>query len=288
MTTADLIKKITPSYNQYRKGKAKNSPIEQLVLMWKMGDVIKDFVRKEKVTPHTLYREIYGKSESTENVIQRSYITRELLSRSYRVRRMFKSQAELRNTFPNLSAINHFREAMPFFDNPKYKLDPGERAELIAEINSNHSNKEKEKYIERLQAEKIGKRNPRTQRLHELEKEKDLFINFYNLIFTTIQDESFSSARKKLNVPENDFLETLSRNWGAITADGLKMTEIEIPERINDQWKKFALLIQSFTSKESPVERRRFRRLVPPNRILRLSEMLHALTNEKSYNTFKS
>lgn len=288
MEINQLITDLTPLYNEYRKDREQNKPVDQIVLMWKIGDVLKKYLAVHDIAPHALYREIYGKSESTSNVAQRSYMTREFLGRSYRVRGMFKNQKEIRETFPNLTSLSHFREAMPFFDNPKHTLSHPEKNDLLGVLNSSKPNAVKTQYVNDLQKKKIGKKNPRTQRLAELQTEKEVFINFYNEVFKTIKNETYKEALKKLEVPSTEFIKALAQNTGALSADGLKMNEMSIPATMNPLWQDYTSIVALLISKDNPIERRRFRRLIPADRLVRLSEMLYALTDEQSFNNLKS
>jgi len=288
MEINQLITNLTPLYNEYRKNRDTAAPVEQIILMWKIGDVLKKFLAVNDIAPHALYREIYGKSESSSNVSQRSYITREFLSRSYRVRGMFKNQKEIRDTFPNLTSLSHFREAMPFFDNPKHKLDDTEKSELIAVLNSHKPNGFKSEYVSDLQKKKIGKKNPRTQRLNELQTEKEVFIHFYNKVYETLKSSSHKDALKKLEAPSPEFIKALAQNTGALSADGLKMNEMVVPDTMGTWWQNYTNLVATLISKENPIERRRFRRLIPADRFVRLTEMLYALTDEQSFNNLKA
>lgn len=288
MKVSNLINKITPIYNEYRKNSDIAVPTDQIIRMWKIGDEIKKYLNKTKIAPHKLYREIYGKSESSSNVSQRSYITREFLGRSYRVRNMFETQSEIKKTFPNLTGFSHFREAMPFFDNPKHKLLDQEYKELLSILNSYKPNTIKTKLVKQLLKKKIGIKNPRTQRLSDWQEEKDLFVRFYNELYNTINEFSFIEAREKLNCPSNRLIKVLAQNTGALSADGLKMNQMDISDSSGWLWKEYTSLVERLIKKESPVERRRFRRLVPADRLMRLSEMLYALTDDQSFNNFKN
>ncbi len=288
MKINQLITNLTPFYNEYRKGRESNKHVDQIVLMWKVGDVLKKYLEVHKIAPHPLYREIYGKSESTSNISQRSYITREFLSRSYRVREMFKNEKEIRDTFPNLTALSHFREAMPFFDNPKHKLSKAEKEELVSVLNSQKPNRFKTKYVAGLQKKKIGKKNPRTQRLNELQTEKKVFINFYNKIYAILKSSSYEDTLKKMDTPPSEFIKILAHNTGALSADGLKMKEMVFPARMSRLWQNYSEIVARLILKENPTERRRFRRLIPADRFVRLSEMLYALTDEQSFNELKA
>lgn len=287
MSTESLIQAITPTYNAYQKGVGTLLPTELLLLMWDVGSAIEKHVELYHVPPHALYRQIYGKSEGAKNIKQRSYIAREFLSRSYRVKRMFKVKAEIKKQFPKLTAINHFREAMPFFDNPKYVLGAKEKQELLRVMNGPLSNKEKENYIQKLQSKKIGIKNPRTQQLNKLDEDKLVFVKFYNDVFSALKLGSYDKAKKVLSLPAPKFIAVLSLNCGAISADGLMVEKFEPPKDLDIRWKSFATVIQKLITNENPIERRRFRRLIPPERMIRLSEMLYALTAAEKYKSFK-
>lgn len=288
MKINDLINRITPIYNSYQKGKNILLPTQLLILMWEIGDLLDIYIKKNNVAPHALYRGIYGKSEGSTNIIQRSYITREFLGRSYRIRQIFKTKEDLQKTLPNLSAINHFREAMPFFDNPKYKLDQKPLKELLYIINSTiTTNKQKELYVKCLRNKKIGVKNPRTQQLIRMNEDKTIFINFYNEVYGVIKMKNYQLAIKKIIPPTKKILEVLSLNCGAISTDGLKMKKFELPNKIDTRWRNFSELILKLISKENPIERRRFRRIIPPEKMLSLSEMIYALTSPNLYNNYK-
>ena len=69
---------------------------------------------------------------------------------------------------------------MPFFDNPKYVMASEDKEVLIRLLNSDEEIKTILGKIRVLQRRRIGKSNPRTQRLHELEEEKEVFVKSYN------------------------------------------------------------------------------------------------------------
>jgi hypothetical protein len=288
MDIKNLIIELTPLYNEYRKNRETNTPVQQIILMWKIGDILKNFIDQNDIAPHALYREIYGKSESSSNVSQRSYMTREFLGRSYRVRNMFKTQKEIKKTFPNLTGFSHFREAMPFFDNPKHKLSDKDNEALLDLLNGTQPDAIKTKQVKQLLKKKIGKKNPRTQRLADWQEEKEIFINFYNEIFRVVRECDYKESESVLSSPQSPFVKQLARNTGALSADGLKMNDMEILDTISPLWHPYVELVAKLISKENPIERRRFRRLIPADRFVRLSEMLYALTDEQSFNNLKA
>ena len=67
----------------------------------------------------------------------------------------------------------------------------------------------------------------------------------------------------------------LAQNTNALSQDGLKffdMTNIQ-----NDNWINYCEVISDFINQKDPKKIRRFRRLVPPERIVKLADMLYLI-----------
>lgn len=287
MSTKELINNIVPHYNKYRQNKRTLSGTEVMEIMWNIGDLLKRHIEETGIAPHKLYREIYGKAEGKENIIQKSYITREFLNRCYRVRRISLEKKQIKIMFPNLSSFNLLREAMPFIDNPKYRFSGKEKENLYKLLNSQKSSMEIMKEIHRLQKEKIGIKNPRDQKLKEMSGDKDVFVEFYNYIYGILKDANYKKVQKEIVTMDLEFIKILSKNTSALALDGLLVTDFDVPQKLNKRWIKFAILVKRLISKKEPMERRRFRRLIPSHRMTQLGEMIHLLTSEKLYKTFK-
>ena len=114
MKISELILNITPFYNKYKSSKSDLSGSDSIIIMWDIGNLIDKYISINNISPHNLYREIYGKSEQSNNIIQKSYLTREFLSRSYRIFKIFENKKDIKVKFPNLKDFSSFREAMPF------------------------------------------------------------------------------------------------------------------------------------------------------------------------------
>jgi hypothetical protein len=283
-----LIDKITPLYNLYKRDKNVLSATQALQLMWDIGELLYEYLEKHNIKPHTLYRQIYGKSEGSQNIEQKSYIPREFQGRCYRIRRIFPDKEKILEELPKLKKFSCFREAMPFFDNPKYKLSATERAQLLALLNSSLPAKDILRQIKVLQNKRIGIKNPRTQRLHELESEKESFIEFYNFIYNIIKLGSYDQISNETDNVNRQLLLMLSKNTSALAGDGYKFFDFDIPEDAPSIWRNYANMVKELSKQISPQVRRRFRRLIPPIRLVRLADMLHALTSEESYKSFRS
>lgn len=279
-----LIDSIAPLYNGYKQNRHVLSGTEALEIMWEIGESLKTYIEKCKIKPHALYRSIYGKSEGSTNIVQKSYIPREFQGRCYRIRNIFRNKKEIREQLPTLRSFTCFREAMPFFDNRKYRLNTEEKGQLLALLNSDRQPKE---IIERLPKDRIGIRNPRTQKLHEVEREKSIFIDFYNFVYELIKLCDFEKCSDRTKQIDQEFLRLLARNTSALSDEGLKFFEFKIPDDMESPWKEFANIVKDFSTQRDAKQRRRFRRLIPPIRIARLADMLYALLSEENYQRFR-
>lgn len=279
-----LIQQITPLYNKYRSNKSNISGTEALEIMWDIGDVLRKYIERNNIAPHNLFWSVYGNAEGTKNIEKKSYITREFQNRCHRIRRIFGKKEQIRKDFPRLKNFTTFREAMPFLDEGKYKLKGKERENLLVLLNSNCNPKEILDKIRFLQKEKIGIKNPRTQRLFEVEKEKQEFINFYNYIYRVIKTEDYKLCLKETKKIKSEYINILSKNVSALSQEGLKVYNFSISKNLKEPWRGFSEIIKSLFTQKDPKNRRRFRRLIPPERLVRLADMLYGLLSEDNYN----
>ena len=176
---------------------------------------------------------------------------------------------------------------MPFFDNPKYTLDPLKKNNLVKLLNSEENLEIILSKIRTLQKKVIGKSNPRTQRLHELEGEKKVFIKSYNDIYKLIQTHDFKKIQNSLQGIKKEYLENISATLGALVSEEIITPSIIVngsePEPFGSLVK---VLIKLHKDKEM-IKRNRFRRLVPAERISKLASMVFALTSEQIYTNYK-
>ena len=279
MDIHSLIETITPLYNKYKQNKEIVSGTDALKIMWDIGDILKKFIEQNDVAPHALFWKIYGRSEGTKNIVKRSYITREFQNRCHRIRKIFVSKKQIEKNLPNLKRFTAFRESMPFFDNKKYQLRGIKKEQLLNLLNSNKNSKIIKWEIRRLQKEKIGITNPRTQRFAEMESGKKIFINFYNHVWQLLKEKPVSIKTKmKQKHIDGDYIISLSKNTNALSQDGLQFVKFKNKKNIMDLlWQGYESLIKEFISQTNAVKIRRFRRIIHPERIVKLADMLDAL-----------
>lgn len=281
-----LIKEISPLYNLYKNSSRNISGVEALYIMWDIGDVLKRKIEEINIAPHNLYRKIYGKAEGQNDITQKSYITREFLGRAYRIRNIFKDKESIKKELPELKNFISFREAMPFFDNEKYMLKGEEMRNLLKILNSKESPTSILKKIRILQGEKIGKKNSRNQKLDELKPQKDTFIIFYNYLYNLIKNSSYEEFKKQTKFYDSSLISKLSLNTGALVQEGLVYVDLN-EDIFDDNWVPYVKLLKYFSNQTDAKERRRFRRIISPERIAKLAEMLNAVTSEDSFKGFK-
>ena len=133
----------------------------------------------------------------------------------------------------------------------------------------------------------MEKKNPRTQKLHELDSEKKAFIDFYNMIYKLIKYQDYNIARKELTYIDNSLIRTIARNTSALSQDGLKFFDLAKTKDLPELWSQYLGIIRSFSEEKNPKRIRRFRRIISPERIVRLADMLFALLSESNYKRFR-
>lgn len=284
MDIKDLIEEITPLQRLYKNALRNEIPVLALEYMWEIGEELRSYISSNSINPHQLYRKVYGKGEGLNNILQKSYISREFQSRCYRVRKLFNQKQDIITEFKNLNSIEAFNKAMPFLDNPKYLFKEKERTELVKLLNSNLSKTIVLHEIQKLRKDKIGIKNPRNQRHGELLNEEIIFISFYNYIYRLLKDNDFEDLKDMI---DTKFYIVLSKNISALSQDGLQTYSFNIPQNITVEEKDFGILIKGFMKDKTPKRIRRFRKLISIGRMIRLADMLFALSSEISFNTFR-
>ena len=282
-----IINIITPKYNYYVKNKSTLSGNKSLKIMWNIGNILESYINDLNINPHNLYRQIYGKSEGNKYIIQKSYITREFQSRCYRIKKIFKSKNEIDILLPNLVSFTCFREAMPFFDNDKYVFDGKNKKNLLNILNSNNKSTFVMKEIKNLQKKYIGKKNPRTQRLKELDAEKTKFIFIYNSIFNLLKNSDYDSTRQHFDNISNDNIVRFAQLVSALISEEIIPPEMVNKKNLVEPFVSLNELLLKLHSKKKMTERNRFRRLVPPERISSLANMIFALSSKEIFNNYK-
>lgn len=278
-----LIEKITPLNNEYRDFIGKlASGARVLEVMWDVGECLEEYIISSGIKPHNLYWQIYGKAEG----LKRSYITRDFLSYCLRIKRYFINKKDVANKYSNLQSYSLFREAFPLLENPKFQLPAAEEAKLIKLLNSNFDLREIRNKIKLIKKERIGVTNTRKQRLSEMGLISESFVKYYNDIYSLIKADNTDDIQKIRLAVSKKYLNDLSQLISALTREGLFVPSIELNVELPDSWKDFISKLNGLFL--SSIEtRNRFRRLVAPRKIIRLSDMVVSLTDDKHLSEYK-
>lgn len=290
MKISDLISTITPLYNNYKSNKSNLTATESIIVMWDIGYFIDEYIKIHNVSPHNLYREIYGKSESGKNIAQKSYITREFLSRCFRIYKMFKTKNEVKLKFPTLGDFSSFREAMPFFDNPIYKLSEINEIDLIKFLNSNQKSSDIVKVLDKKKKSINNILNPRDQKLNQLNDQVKLFKTFYNYIFKNIRDLNYDACIIELMLDKEGLekINILTKNLSSLAQEGKAKYIMNDFNFQNVLLNQFYILINELIRPNDEKVRRRFRRLIPPERIIKISDYIFSILTVENYYQIKN
>ncbi|MBM3708625.1 MAG: hypothetical protein FJW69_09885 [Actinobacteria bacterium] len=272
----NIIREIGPLNNNYRLGiRTGLKGTEILKIMWDIGDVL----FKENINQiHTAAWEIYGRTPGN----RKSYITRDLLSYCFRIRKFFKNRSDINRQFPHLKKYSIFREALPFLDNKKYKLSENEKDELLKVMNSNLPYVRIKRYIVNLKKNKISIKNPRTQRLQELEYQKIIFMEVYNSIKDLVDNKNEVEIKKMFGSISIDTIRKVVRLLLYLAHEGFKKPESI--EAIKDNEKLQEFLNEMFKISNSNLEtRNRFRRLINPTMIIKMSEFFSCIKSKDDF-----
>ncbi len=287
MNIWEIINEIAPLYNEYKNNKDTIRGTDAVWIMREIWEILEKYIEESGIAPHSLYREIYWKWEWTTNVAQKSYITREFQWRCYRIKKMFKKKEDIEKDLPTLVSFTAFREAMPFFDNPKYKLSWNDREILLNILNKSPSKKKAMEEIEKLQSKYIWIKNDRKQKQWEVDI--DLFRNFYSYLKEILEND-YETIKWKL-IEENistELLRDLSKNMMSMTDDSFKMKTMDY-DNINSSIRNWVLEFTNNVAKETtPKLRRRVRKVVTARGLLQLSRMLTAMTSEEYLRNYKN
>jgi len=272
MSNMHIITEITPLFLQYKSEKV---PEQAIAIMWKIGEILNRYIISTGLKPHTLYRDLYGKSETSINIQQKSYISREFQGRCYRVYKMFKTVEEIRLNLQGLKSISIFREAMPFFDNEKYKIDREQLYKIL--IDKNKSATAILNEVKQLQSSLIGKKNPRTQKLSEMGDETNSFKEFYQYVLSFIKMKNFLDASslfaKETGLNEKQ-VKILAKNTEQLALSNVQHSSLNLVSSVQ-LVQKYIETLEELLSPKNIKKLRRFRRLVNNRYVLLLSNYLY-------------
>lgn len=281
-----LNSKIYPIYGKYKESLGKIAPVNSLQYWSKIGKYIDHYLKENKdISKTKLFRDLYGKSEGADNIGSRGYIAREFLGRAHRLYLMENNNIiDIKRDLSKINSISPFREAMPFFDNKKYMFKGKKKKDLLELLNSSRNSSELVDEVRLLQKKYIKKSNPRTQRLSDLKSEVKLFIDSYNSIYEDIKENNFKDYKNE----DSENIILISSYLQCLTAEEFIIPNESIKSFNNQNLNNIKKIVDHLFEKKHAKVRRRFRRLIPVNRIMQISEYIASFESEISFNRFRS
>jgi len=270
-----LNQKIYPIYGKYKNTLNIIKPFESLKLWSSIGRYIDQYLLDSPtLSKSKLFRDMYGKAEGADNIEKRGYISREFLQRAHRVYLMeLNNQLDIEKDLSSINALAPFREAMPFFDNPKYIFKGKERQNLLNILNSEDLSSDIVKKVKSLQKKYINISNPRTQRLNDLKNEVQIFINSYNNIFNNYKSKIYDTYKGE----DLDNIVLLSKYLQCLTTEDFDTPDDNIKNFQDKDMESIKDIVNFLYKNKDAKVRRRFRRLIPIARIRQLSTYIYSI-----------
>lgn len=271
-----LIDVVGPLNNIYRTS---TNPIEQIEVLWEIGEILDSYMNKYDLTLHELLYMIYD----PYSTVKKSYITRDLGSYSYRIYKYYPKKSEIQDKLQGLQSYSVFREAIPLLFNESYGLNKNQKEKIYEMITSSDEHIEIKERLKEIKKDIKPIKNPRDQRSDEFEIQS----SYLNSVFDDLQliyreNETFPS--------ETNFLDTSQKRANMVKLLMALSSEIfiskleEINEVILDQnQKKLLEIAQSDNSARS-----RFRKWVmSSNALLKMAEAIQNLDKEYNYPSYR-
>ncbi len=273
-----LIDSLAPINNAVRVEKNAIKKIEEV---WKMGSLLDNFIRKNKLTLDKLLYSIYDPHAT----IKRSNITRSLGSYSYRVFHYFSKKEDIRRLLPNLKSYNIFIEALPLLSNKKY-IPFIKKENILSLINSKLSTRQiiDKLYIIKQSILPTRKLLISPEQLYLEDKQfLNLIIKYLSNIYKTINSTS-ELNNLQFDLGDIKYREQLVSILMALSSDTF-VDKIKVWNESDISNSLRNLFRIGIGDNEN---RARFRKWVlSSSKLLWLAEAIHALSNDSDFRYFK-
>ena len=272
-----LIDAITKPNNVYRD--ANQAPINRIVALWDLGDVL----LKYKVDkPHSYGWRI---QDQTNGLIKRMTI-----ARAYRSRQIWPERNYLKKTFSGIKGLSVFIESLPILD-PNGAMYKSLSKKLIDEL-IKYMNilpvVQFTKYIKNFKAKhkqgRVGENNDRERYLEGYVNIQNCFLNFYKQLQKLILEDKLDSIdelKSKIPLEErkafSNFCLALTSKKNIIF---YKPSPISSKTKMLDFQNMFNFF-QELLEDSNDIRRARLRRVVPPELLVEISDMLNSIVSKE-------
>jgi len=278
-----LIDAITKSNNVYRD--SNQSPINRVLALWDLGDVL---LKHEVNKPHSYGWKIQDK---TNGLIKRMTI-----ARAYRIRQIWPKRDNIKKTFGGIKGTSIFIESLPILDSngQMYKsLSKKAVDELIKNMNILSSTHFK-KYIKNFKAKygqgRIGEKNDRERYLKDYVNIQYCFLNFYKQLQKLILENKFDDIDELKNQIPLEERKAFSSFCLALTSKKNIIFYKSFPISSKTKMSNFQNMFNFFKElleDSNDIRRARLRRVVPPELLVEMSDMLNSIVSEEKIKSYQ-
>jgi len=278
-----LIDDITKSNNVYRD--SNQAPINRVLALWDLGDVL---LKHEVNKPHSYGWKIQDK---TNGLIKRMTI-----ARAYRIRQIWPKRDYIKKTFGGIKGTSIFIESLPILDSngQMYKsLSKKVVDELIKNMNILSSTHFK-KYIKNFKAKygqgRIGEENDRERYLKDYINIQYCFLNFYKQLQKLILENKFDDIDELKNQIPLEERKAFSSFCLALTSKKNIIFYKSFPNNSKTKIFEFQFIFNFFKElleDSNDVRRARLRRVVPPELLVEMSDMLNSIVSEEKIKNYQ-
>lgn len=278
-----LINEITKANNIYRD--TEESPINKILALWDLGNIL----FKHKVDkPHS-----YGWKIQDQTI---GIIKRMTIARAYRIRQIWAERSFIKNTFKGIKGVSIFIGSLPILDTngQMYKsLSKKVIGELIKNMNilaPTHFNK----YIKNFKAKygqgRIGEKNDRERYLKDYVNMQNCFLNFYKQLQKLILENKFDGIdelKTKISLEER---KAFSNFCLALTSKKNIIFYKTFPISSKVKMFNFQIIFNFFKElleDSNDTRRARLRRVVPPELLIEMSDMLNSIVSEEKIKSYQ-
>jgi len=278
-----LIDAITKSNNVYRD--VNQAPINRILALWDLGDVL----LKYKVDkPHSYGWKIQNQ---TKGLIKRMTI-----ARAYRIRQIWLERNYVKKTFSGIKGLSAFIESLPILDpnGVMYKSLPKKLIDELIKYMNILPAVQFTKYIKNFKAKhkqgRVGENNDRERYLKDYVNIQNCFLTFYKQLQKLILEDKFDSIdelKSKIPLEErkafSNFCLALTSKKNIIF---YKPFPISSNTKILDFQNMFNFF-KEFLEDSNDIRRARFRRVVAPELLVEMSDMLNSIISREKILNYK-
>jgi hypothetical protein len=267
----EIISEISQYTNEYR---LKKDPLNRLVSMWEIGDVL---LKNKQIKPHQIGWKI---QELTNGIIKRP-----LVFRSYKIRTIWPDKTQLIKECTGIKAISNVIEMLPFLDPEKEENIPPDKELSILKNNMVNMdaitfNSYLKDYKQQHKDMGVGGTNIRDEIIKS--KKFNNFIRSFQKIEKQLNEQIKSTPKQRMKFREKiseEALLFLSKTSQSIASGNHE--KIKYIKTDDTDFNRVYNMFCEATNLKRDEERARIRRVIPIEHIIDIGIIAYAISSEK-------